>query len=361
VPVQDRVGEIAMSDVPRELDKVSHPTYRVEPPDILLIDAVNNIRPPDARLRAGDILSIRLANPEPLDPINPQAHPMEAQLLLELQARFKFINGDYVIQSDGAIDLGPIYGRVDVGGLTLEEAQTAIRSHLTQYARDDMGQPVGILMPQIEVTMPDLAGKQAITGEHLVRPDGTISLGVYGSVYVAGLTLAEVKQQVEQYLSAFITDPEVNVDVLGYNSKVYYVITDGGGFGETIVRLPCTGNETVLDALSEINGLSQVSSKRIWIARPSPAGVECAQILDVDYRAIAADGITTTNYQVLPGDRIYIQADHLITLDNVIGKITAPVERLMGFTILTYGVLRTTNQGVTQNQGGGAFGGTGGF
>lgn len=362
VPVQQRIAEVAASQVPRELEKASYPPYRVEPPDILLIDAVNNIRPADAQLRAGDQLSVRLANPEPLEPLDPELSPLEAQYRLDLQAQFKFVNGVYIVQPNGAIDLGPIYGSVSVEGLTVEQAETAVRDHLTRYARDEIGEPAGILMPQVEVSVPDLAGKQAITGQHLVRPDGTVSLGVYGEVYVAGLTLAEVKFTVEEFLAQFINDPEVNVDVLGYNSKVFYVITDGGGFGETIVRLPCTGNETVLDALSAINGLSSVSSKRIWIARPAPAGVECAQILDVDYRAIAADGITTTNYQIFPGDRVYIQADKWITADNVVSKVTAPFERMMGFTILTFGTLRTANQGVSGGQGQGGFGGGfGGF
>ena len=43
-------------------------------------------------------------------------------------------------------------------------------------------------------------GMQQIRGEHLVRPDGTISLGTYGCVYVAGMTLAQVKMPVEQHL-----------------------------------------------------------------------------------------------------------------------------------------------------------------
>lgn len=363
VPVQQRIAEVAASQVPRELEKASYPPYRVEPPDILLIDAVNNIRPADALLRAGDQLSVRLANPEPLEPLDPELSPLEAQYRLDLQAQFKFVNGVYFVQPNGGIDLGPIYGSVLVEGLTVEQAEAAVREHLTRYARDEIGEPAGILMPQVEVSVPDLAGKQAITGQHLVRPDGTVSLGVYGEVYVAGMSLAEVKFAVEEFLAQYINDPEVNVDVLGYNSKVFYVITDGGGFGETIVRLPCTGNETVLDALSAINGLSSVSSKRIWIARPAPAGVECAQILDVDYRAIAADGITTTNYQIFPGDRVYIQADKWITADNVVSKVTAPFERMMGFTILTFGTLRTANQGVSGGgQGQGGFGGGfGGF
>ena len=53
----------------------------------------------------------------------------------------------------------------------------------------------------------------------------------------------------------------MSVDVLAYNSKVYYVIMDGGGYGQQIVRLPCTGNETVLDAIAQVNGLPQVASK----------------------------------------------------------------------------------------------------
>ena len=135
---------------------------------------------------------------------------------------------------------------------------------------------------------------------------------------------------IESYLRRYMVDPEVSVDVLAYNSKVYYVIVDGGGFGESVIRMPITGNETVLDALANIDGLPEVSSKKMWIARPAPGGFGEAQILDVHWRAIAAEGITTTNYQLLPGDRLYVKADHLIATDNFISKLIAPVERAFG-------------------------------
>ena len=61
------------------------------------------------------------------------------------------------------------------------------------------------------------------------------------------------------------------VDIYAYNSKFYYVITDGAGLGDAVVKFPITGNDTVLDALAEVNGMQEVSSKRIWIARPAPA------------------------------------------------------------------------------------------
>jgi polysaccharide export outer membrane protein len=249
------------------------------------------------------------------------------------------------------VDFGPAYGKVPIAGLTVDEAQAAIDRHL----RDS----VGLLDPRLSVFLPNVAGKQPIAGEHLVRPDGTVFLGIYGQVYVTGMTLEEAKFALEAHLAKYMHEPEVSVDVLAYNSKVFYVIMDGGGFGEQVVRLPCTGNETVLDAISQVNGLSQVSSKKIWIARPAPSEFGTAQILDVHWSAIASEGITTTNYQLLPGDRIYVQADHLIATDNFLGKLFAPFERIAGMGLLGIGVGRSID--FYDQQGGGFGGGGGGF
>ena len=355
--MEEEIQRIGQSDVPRELSKMALPVYKVEPPDILLIETVNNIRLPNYQLRAGDVVTIRLGNPEPLEPIEQEVNPLETQFRIQMEAESKIIQGEYKIQPDGTVDLGPIYGKALVAGLTLNQAKTALEQHLQGYTTDAQGNPVGIKKPKVSVTMEDLAGKQLISGEHLVRPDGTVSLGIYGQVGVAGMTLDCVKRAVEQRLAQFIQQPEVNVDVLAYNSKVFYVITDGAGFGEQVQRLPVTGNETVLDAIAQINGLSSISSKRIWISRPAPAGTGYAQVMDVDWRAITAEGLTATNYQIMPGDRIYIQADPWVKVDNAIARVTAPVERLMGSLLLGTGVYRSFRF-LNSNTGGlGGFGG----
>lgn len=332
---------------PRELDMAAIPPYRVAPPDILIIEAVNNIRPPSDPLRAGDELLIRVADALPIEAdIDPETNPIEAQIQLEFERDFKVINRPYRVQPDGTVDLGPEYGSVPVAGLTLPQAKAAIDQHLKTA--------LGLKDPQVAVEMPNVLGRQAIAGEHLVRPDGSISLGIYGSVFVAGLSLAEVKTTVERHLSQYILEPEINVDVAAYNSKVYYVISDGGGYGERVVRIPFTGNETVLDAIANVEGLSQVSSKEIWVARPSPAENGCAQIMPVNWNDIAAQGITETNYQVLPGDRIYVKADHFIAFDNYVAKITAPIERILGFTLLSTSTARAIKFFNTAPTGGGS-------
>jgi polysaccharide export outer membrane protein len=178
---------------------------------------------------------------------------------------------------------------------------------------------------------------QPIRGQHLVRPDGTINLGIYGSLYVAGMTLEQARAAVADILGRRVknlTVRNVSVDVLAYNSKVYYVITDGGGYGEQVVRLPITGNETVLDAISLITGLPPVASKKmIWVARATPDH-RGDNILPVDWIGITQHGSAATNYQLMPGDRLYVQSEKLRRIDAGIAKFLSPIERLLGVTLL---------------------------
>jgi polysaccharide biosynthesis/export protein len=210
-------------------------------------------------------------------------------------------------------------------GLTADQAELAIRKQLSRILAN----------PQVSVSLLQFRGIQQTRGEHLVRPDGTVGLGIYGSVYVTGLTLAQAKVAIEKHLSQFMLEPQISLDVYAYNSKVYYVITDGGGYGEQVYIFPITGNETVLDGIGRIYGLPAVSSKRrIWVARPAPSCVGCYQILPVDWKAITRGGLTETNYQIFPGDRIYVEADCLIQLDNALAKVLSPIERIFGVTLL---------------------------
>jgi polysaccharide export outer membrane protein len=297
----------AENDLPRELDKVTMPPYRIEPPDVLIINACRVIPRPPYRI-------------EPLDELTIQAPP--AQVLPN-----EPIGGAYAAGPDGQVDLGYSYGKVTVAGLTPEQARAAIAKHVAELH--------GIKAPAVSVALRQTRGLEQIRGEHLVRMDGTVSLGVYGDAYVAGLTLAEARAAIETLLSGMLLSPRVTVDVAAYNSKVYYVIYDGGGRGQEVIKLPLMGGETVLDAISALHGLPAASStKRIWIARPVPGHVGCRQVLPVDWAAITEGGATNTNYQLFPGDRVYVKADHWVALENKVSKALAPFQRLFGVTLL---------------------------
>jgi polysaccharide biosynthesis/export protein len=333
----DPFAHSACSDVPRELQKAVIPDYRVEPPDVLLIEIAHNVRTPSEPIKTGEDLTIRADLPAETSGAAP--NPNAATAGLTGLTDYHLINGFYRVQPDGSVDLGPIYGSVRIAGMSVDTARAEIAKHLRTVS--------GIAEVKASISYSDTSGRQVIAGEHLVRPDGQISLGVYGNVRVAGMTLDQVKQAVSVQLSNYLTEPDVRVDVLGYNSKVFYVVTDGGGNGERVDRIPFTGNETVLDAVASIQGLSDISSKRVWLARPSPPGCAGSQVMMVDWRGITQDGVTTTNYQILPGDRVYIKADDLIALDNALVKITTPIERVLGLVLLGSGTYnRVLNAGV---------------
>ena len=129
-------------------------------------------------------------------------------------------------------------------------------------------------------------------------------------------------------------------------ASFYYVIADGAGLGQHVRRFPITGNERVLDAVAKVQGLLQVSSiRRIWVARPSPLHMGCSQILPVDWRAVTESASTATNYQLFPGDRVFIDSDRLTKFAIWMNKILQPVERVLGITFLGANIADTINNG----------------
>jgi protein involved in polysaccharide export with SLBB domain len=298
--------------VPTEKDKSSLPPYTIEPPDILYIEALRVIPKPPYHLQAGDELSIVI---EPDDPSIRSGR-------------------GFFIDPGGRIDLGPRVAKAQVGGLTVDEATEVVVNILKEELRE----------PEVSLTVMQTTGMQPITGEHLVSPDGTVNLGTYGLVYVAGMTVDEAKSAIEAHLADYLDHPQISASVFAYNSKVYYVVTQGGPQGDQVARLPITGNETVLDAIANIQGLSRLSSKNIWIARPAPGGMSCDLILPVNWGEITAGAATATNYQVLPGDRIFIAENKLVAIDGVLQQMIAPFERIFGVTLLGTQTVQTINR-----------------
>jgi len=301
-----------VANVPRELDKATAPMYRIEPPDILTIDVEQQVSQKSHLLRVGDVVSLNVPD-EP-------------------------VSGEYRIEAGGAIELGYSYGTVDVAGTTIDEAAQRIESHLLGQLRD----------PQISMSLRGVSGVQQISGEHLVGPDGTVTLGQYGSVGLAGMTLEEARYAIAGHLSDSFVEPNVSVSVFAFNSKAIYIVTQGGGLGDNLVRLPYTGNETVMDALSQINGLSYVSSSHMWVARPNRVQGHSVK-LPIDWEAMTQDADVSTNYQLLPGDRLFIAHNRLVAFDTAIAKITSPLERILGVTLLGTGTTARLSGNVLEN------------
>jgi polysaccharide biosynthesis/export protein len=298
-------------ELPMELNKVNHPAYMLEPPDILQLDLITAIPKAPYRIRTLDVIGVVIQNTLP----------------------GSFASGSLTVSPDGTIDLGQPYGSIAVANLTLDEAKALVEKELSKHVKQ----------PTVSFTLVQGRAIQQVRGPHLIKADGTVGLGAFGSVPVAGMTLPQAKLAIETHLKKYFQEPEISLEIIGYNSKIYYVVFDYGGSGQQVVRLPITGNETVLDAISQVNGLPTVADqKRIVLARPGPALCP-PQRFPIDWKAIVNDGDIRTNYQIMPGDRIIVKAYPLVQADVFLARVIAPIERVLGVTLLgaeTYGAIK---------------------
>jgi polysaccharide biosynthesis/export protein len=136
-----------------------------------------------------------------------------------------------------------------------------------------------------------------------VLQDGTINLGRYGHVVVAGKTVEEIAVLVRAAVEAQTKEAgPITVRLINRVSKVFYVLGQVNAPGS----FPLQGRETVLDAIIAAGGLTDRASRRnIILSRPT-APDSCRIVIPICYREIVQLGDTSTNYQIAPGDRIVV-------------------------------------------------------
>ncbi len=165
----------------------------------------------------------------------------------------------------------------------------------------------------------DVESPAHLPGDQPVMPDGTIELGKYGRLQVAGKTVEEVEAAVKLQVEAQTKDAGVlTVRVVTRASKVYYVLGEVNSPG----AYQLAGRETVLDAVLAAGGLTDRAARdKIILNRPTPPD-SCRIVLPVCWSEIVQLGDTSTNYQVTAGDRIYVPSRDLC--DDLSRKQSCP-------------------------------------
>ena len=120
-PVPAKAVGACPTYVPTEKNMVSLPPYVLEPPDILLIDALRIVPKEPFHIEPSDVLQVEVEGTKLEQPIH----------------------GLYLVEPGGMLNLGPGYGKVKVGGLSLEEASAAVSKQLKRTLSN----------PQVSVTL----------------------------------------------------------------------------------------------------------------------------------------------------------------------------------------------------------------
>jgi polysaccharide export outer membrane protein len=279
----------ASADAPKTSDKKSPAEHVIQPPDVIQIEMLKVIPKPPYRVEVFDVLEIR-AN-------IPPDKPLDSPYIM--------------VEAEGTINLGPTYGSIRVAGMTVDEIRATLNKSLNRWIKD----------PTVSVQLARASNAQPISGQYLVGPDGTINLRQYGVVKIVGKTAIEACEAVQDHLKQYLDSPKLSVDVLDNSKKVYYVITLGADLGDSIRRIQITGTETVcVPWVIAFHSTGRICWHPKFCGDGRAIHIFLLETCESALTWLIASN-TATNYRLLPGDRLFIADDELVTFSNVAAKL----------------------------------------
>lgn len=130
----------------------------------------------------------------------------------------------------------------------------------------------------------------------IVKKDGCIYLPIVGKVQAAGLTVQEFQAALQAHLRNFVTNPELSVDVLKYESQKFYVL----GFVKEPGAFPVDGDTRLLEAIGLARGvLPEGSLDRAYVVRER-------SLLPINLADLLLRGDTSRNVYMKDGDLVYV-------------------------------------------------------
>lgn len=164
-------------------------------------------------------------------------------------------------------------------------------------------------------------------GEISIQPDGMITF-LQTEVRATGLTVDELRSEIEKQLSKFYKNPRVIINPLLIKSKKYYVlgkVVDKGVF-------PMDRRTTLLEAVARSRGIETglFEQNTVELADlPRSFVMRNGKRLDIDMEALFLKGHLQHNIDLEPGDYIYFASANVNEV-YVLGAVVEP--SMMGFT-----------------------------
>lgn len=158
------------------------------------------------------------------------------------------------------------------------------------------------------------------SGHFVVGPEGHIQYNWCGDVKAEGLTKEELKAELTERLKEYVRYPEVSVAIVQYNSKAVYVIGAVGNPG----KYPMKGDHIDLRDALVLAGLpNDVSAlHRARIVRETEDG---PIDIDVNLKDLLYKGELDKNYQLEPGDIVYVPMSRFVKTSQVMSQTLGPV------------------------------------
>ena len=141
----------------------------------------------------------------------------------------------------------------------------------------------------------------SVVNSYQVDTNGQIVMPVLGHVFVKGLTKQQVKEDIENRLKPYLTEPSVTVNLLNFN---FFVLGDVGGQGQ---KSSSTEKLNILQAIAIAGGANDSSNlTNVKLVRYSEEkGKDVVIPLDLSEASI----VNSPYYYIQQNDIIYVEPD----------------------------------------------------
>ncbi len=195
----------------------------------------------------------------------------------------------------------------------------------TEEPKDDIKyqEPYFYILGPEDVIQITVWGHHELSGKVTVAPDGTIALPLtQDSIKIEGLTREKVTGELIRVMDKYVKHPRVTVSIVGYNSKVYYVLGDVGRPGKfpmkkSVIKL----REAIINAGLRRGPGGSASLRRVHVITPDPEKPTCKVI---NASRILYKGKLKDNISLKPGDVVYVPRNVLDKTSDILRWIFGP-------------------------------------
>ncbi len=173
-----------------------------------------------------------------------------------------------------------------------------------------------------------------VSGQFTINNEGKIQFEFVGDLPLAGYTKDQASEVIAKALSTYIVNPQVTVKIVGYNSKIVYVVGEVGRPGKIFMRGDTISvREALLDA-----GLPLLSANTKKASMFTPSDNGKIDRRNVDVENLLYKGDLRQNFVMRPGDTLYLPATFWAKAMRVITPVTQPVGQAAsaGRTVVGY-------------------------
>lgn len=225
----------------------------------------------------------------------------------------------YIVQPDGYITPHLLQEPVRAAGRTFEELRDELNERYAEFYNDPA---ISLLPVQIDTPLVDLrqsvanfAGQGGQAIQRTITPEGGVSLPVLGTIYVQGLTIPELEQEINARYLEHLHGLEVTVNLFQRAPAFIYVLGQVSAPG----RYELTGPTTTMGAIALAQGWQiGANTRHIVVFRRADDWRLMATVLDLRRPLYGGTAIPSDEIWLRDSDIVVVPKSPVLVANEII-------------------------------------------